>query len=151
MPAVVLAPRQLAFEQARVGRGHLRHAIILGHTDIPRAEQAENRTRRHRSHVAALLVEPVRVALLRDAVADERRPRRAERDQLVRVDRDVVRVLAPERPLCGAVLQEIAGHPVVLPGSGEVLDRFARLDLDDAEHRLVGVREVVAPGVEGGP
>ena len=42
----------------------------------------------------------------------------------MRVDRDVVRVLAPERRFGGAVLQEVARHPVVLAGPGEVLDRL---------------------------
>ena len=61
------------------------------------------------------------------AVADERQPRRAERDQLVRVDRNVAGVLAAERGLRRAVLQEVAGHPVVLAGAGEVLDGFAEI------------------------
>ena len=94
--AVVLAPGELAVEQARVDGRHLRHAVVLGHPEVSRPEQAEDRARRHRGHVAALLVEPVGVALLRDAVADEGRARRAQGDELVRVDRDVAAFLLPK-------------------------------------------------------
>ena len=97
VPAVVLAPGQLAVEEARVVRRHLRHAIVLGHAQVAGAEQPEHRAGRHRGHEAALLIQPVRVALLRHAVADEGGTRRAQRDELVRVDRDVARVLAPGR------------------------------------------------------
>ena len=151
MSAVVLAPGELAVEQARVDGRHLRHPVVLGHAEVARPEQPEDRAGRHRGHVAALLVEPVGVALLRDAVADEGGARRAEGDQLVRIDREVARVLAAERRLGGAVLQEVAGHPVVLAGAGEVLDRLAevaavqlgaafagRADQDHREARLEG-------------
>ena len=111
---VVLAPRELAVEQAGLHGRHLRHAVVLGDARVPRPEQAEDRAGRHRGHVAALLIEPVGVALLGDAVADEGRARRAQGDELVRVDRNVAGVLAPEGRLGGAVLQEVAGHPVVL-------------------------------------
>ena len=40
------------------------------------------------------------------------------------IHRNVAGVLAAEIGLRGAVLQEVAGHPVVLARAGEVLDRF---------------------------
>ena len=71
----------------------------------------------------------------------------------MRVDRDVAGVLAAERRLGRAVLQEVAGHPVVLARAGEVLDRFAevaamqlgaafarRADEHDRESLVVGHR-----------
>ena len=45
----------------------------------------------------------------------------------MRVDGDVVRVLASERRRGGAVLQEVAGHPVVRAGTSEVLHRLAEV------------------------
>src|SRR5690606_11462500 len=102
----------------------LRGAIILGHAEIARAEQPERRLRRDGRHVTALLIEPVGVALLGNAVADERGPRRAQRDQLMRIDRDVVGVLATEAGLFGAVFEEAPGHPMILTRAGQVLDGF---------------------------
>ncbi len=96
VPAVVLAPCQLAFEKARVVGRHLRAPVVLGHADVAGSEQAEDRSGRDRGHEAPLLVEPVRVALLRDAVADERGTWRAQGDELVGVHRYVARVLAAE-------------------------------------------------------
>ena len=51
--------------------------------------------------------------------------RRAERDQFVRVHRQIAGGLAAERRLGSAVLQEVAGHPVIFAGAGQILDRFA--------------------------
>ena len=102
-------------------------AVVVVHAEVLRAEQPEDRSGGDGGHVAALLVEPLGVALLRDAVADERRARRAQRDQLVRVHRHVAGVLAAEGRLGGAVLQEVAGHPVVFAGAGQVLDRLAEV------------------------
>ena len=94
--AVVLAPRELPVEQADVHRRHLLGHIVVGHAEVLGAEQSEDGLRGDGGHVAALVVEPLRVALLGHAVADERQPRRAERDQLVRIDRQIAGVLAAE-------------------------------------------------------
>ena len=48
--------------------------------------QVERRLRGDGRHIAPLLIEPLRVPLLRDAVAHEGQARRAERDQLVRIE-----------------------------------------------------------------
>ena len=114
--AIVLAPGELAVEQADVHGRHLLGRVVVGAAEVLRAEQTEHRLRRDRGHEAALMIEPLRVALLGNAVAHEREPRRAERDQLVRVDRNVAGVLAAERRFRRAVLEEVAGHPVILAG-----------------------------------
>ena len=44
---------------------------------------------RDRRHEAALMIQPLRVALFGHAVTDEGQARRAQRDQLVRVDREI--------------------------------------------------------------
>ena len=106
---------------------HLGGAIVIFLADVARAEQTEDRAGRDGGHVAALLVEPVGVALFRDAVADEGRPRRAERDELVRIDRKIVGVFAAEGGFGRAVLEEIAGHPVIFAGAGEVFHGFAEI------------------------
>ena len=96
MAAVMLSPRELAIEQTDIDGRHLRHAIVLLFAEILYAEQSEDRTRRNRGHVAALMIEPVCVALLEDAVADEHPARRDECDELMRIDGDVIRRLGTE-------------------------------------------------------
>src|SRR6185437_6470551 len=68
---------------------------------------------------------PLGVALFGNAVADEGGAGGAEGDQLVGVDGKVAGVLAAEGGVAGAVLEEVAGHPVILAAAGEVLDGFA--------------------------
>ena len=106
---------------------HLLLHVVVRHAERLRAEQAEHRLRGDRGHVAALLIEPLGIAAFGNAVADERQPRRAEREQLVRVDGNVAGGLAAERGFLGAVLQEVARHPVILARAGEVLDRLAEV------------------------
>ena len=125
--AVVLPPRELAVEQPDVHRRHLRRPPVVRHAEILRAEQAEHRLRRDGRHEAALMIEPLRVALLRNAVAHERQPRRAERDQLVRIDGELVRRVSPRARRVGAVLQVVPRHPVVLARAGETLHRLAEV------------------------
>ena len=127
MAAVVLTPRQLSIQEPRVHGGHFGGAIVFLLADVPRPQQPEHRPRRDRRHVAALLVQPVGVAAFRHPVADEREPRRAQGDQHVRVHRQIPGVLAPESGRRGAVLQEIARHPVVFAGAGQVLDGLAEI------------------------
>ena len=108
MAAVVLPPCELSVEKADVDRRHLLFHVVVGRAKVLRAEEAECRSGRDRGHEAALLIEPFRVALLGHAVADERRTRRAQRDQLMRIDRQIAGVLASEARLGCAVLQEVA-------------------------------------------
>ncbi len=83
--------------------------------------------RRDSGHVAALLIEPLGVAAFRDAVADERQPRRAEREQLVRVHREIGRCLSPEGGFLRSVLEKAARHPVILARAGQILNRLAEI------------------------
>ncbi len=78
-----------------VHRRHLLGVIVVRHAQVLRAQQPEHRLRGHGGHEAALMIEPLGVALLRHAVADEGQARRAQRDQFVRVDRKVAGVLLP--------------------------------------------------------
>ena len=125
VPAVMLTPGQLAIEQAHVDRRHLLVVIVVRGPQVFRAQEPEYRPGGDGGHVAALLVQPLRVALLRHAVADEGQARRAQGDQLMRIHGYVAGVLAAENGFRGAVLQEVAGHPMVFSRSGEVLHRFS--------------------------
>src|SRR5206468_2073525 len=69
--AVVLAPSEFAVEEAGVHGRHFRRAIIFFLADVARAEETEHGTGGDGRHIAALLVEPIRVTARRDAVADE--------------------------------------------------------------------------------
>src|SRR5580700_11191167 len=91
MSAVVLAPRQLAIKEPGVHRRHFGGAIVRRNAQILRAQQTEYRLRGHCGHEASLMIEPLRVTLLRHAVTDEGWARRAERQQFVSVYRQVVR------------------------------------------------------------
>src|SRR4029079_840907 len=93
--------------------------------EIRGAEQAEHRACGDSRHVAALMIEPAGIALFGHAVADERWSRRAQCDQLVRIHWNVAGILAAEVGFGGAVFDEVAGHPVILAGGGEVLDLLA--------------------------
>src|SRR5687768_13557972 len=97
MSAVMLAPRELAVEQAGVDRRHPGNAVILFLTEVLRLKQAKHRTCRNRRHVTSLLVEPMRITPLGYAVADKRESRRAQRDQLMGVYGKITGVLAAER------------------------------------------------------
>src|SRR5437667_11048 len=54
-----------------------------GAAEVAGAQQLEDAARCDGRHVAPLVIEPPRVASLRDAVTNERETRRAQRDQLV--------------------------------------------------------------------
>src|SRR3954471_23016852 len=79
--AVVLTPGELAVQQAAVDRRHLLLRVVVGDAQGLGAEKTEDRLRRDSGHVAALLIEPFRIAAFGDTVADERQPRGAEREQ----------------------------------------------------------------------
>ena len=127
MAAVVLAPGEFAVEHAGVDGGHLGGAVIFFFSKVANAEEAEGWTSGDGGHVAALLVEPVGVATGGNAVADEGRARGTEGDQLMCIDGKVASVFAAEGGFSGAVLKEVAGHPVVFAGGGEILDGFAEI------------------------
>src|SRR5262245_12415784 len=115
--AAVLAPGEIAVDQRGFHRGKFRRAQILF------TEQPKHRARRDRRLEAAALVHPLAFCTLpfRRAVTDERRPRRAQRDQFMRVHRQIGWL---ER---AAVLQKISRHPMILARPGQVLDQFAEV------------------------
>ena len=54
--AIVLAPRKLPIEQTHIHRRHPGGVVVFCKAEILRAQQTENRLRRHRGHVAPLLI-----------------------------------------------------------------------------------------------
>src|SRR5437773_7347833 len=74
----MLAPRELAIEQARFDWRQFCGVIILRNSQVSRSEQPKYPLGGHCGHIAALLVEPFRIALLRHAVADEGQAWRAQ-------------------------------------------------------------------------
>src|SRR5437762_2256213 len=97
MPALVLTPCEFSAQQTSVNRGHFRCAIIVPFSSVASAKKTEDRSGRDSGYVTALLVEPVGIAALRYAIADEREPRGAQSDQHMRIHREVARVSASER------------------------------------------------------
>src|SRR5207244_12841030 len=69
--------------RSHIDRRHFCGVIVVRGPEIFRAQEAKHRPGRDGCHVAALLVEPFRVALLRRAVTDEGQAGRAQSDQLM--------------------------------------------------------------------
>src|SRR5579863_8779604 len=65
--AIVLAPGEVSIEQAMVYLRHLRSTIVAFYIKAFGAEQCEDAARIHGGHPAALMVEPVCIALLGNA------------------------------------------------------------------------------------
>ena len=101
------------------------------------AEQSEDAACIDGGHEAALMVEPFGIALLRNAVADKGEARGAEGDEFVGVDGNVAGSLASEGRLGGAVLDEVAGHPVVL-AAGEALNGLAEIAAQEGGSAFAG-------------
>src|SRR5665213_2959363 len=87
--AVMLTPRQLSREQTLIHRWHLRRVIISFPVEALDAKQRKHPARIHRRHEAPLMIEPMGVALLRNPIADKRQPGRTQRDELIRIDRNI--------------------------------------------------------------
>src|SRR5207253_2001659 len=87
-------------------------------------QKTEHRLSGHSSHKAPLMIQPLRVALFRYAVADEGQARRTERNELMSIDRQIARILAPKRRFGGTVLNKVSCHPVVFARGSQVLNRF---------------------------
>jgi len=124
MTAVVLPPRELAVEHAHVYRRHLLPSVIFRRAKILRAQQAEYGPCRNGGHITTLVIEPFRISLFWDTVADERQPGRTQRYELMGIHGQITSVLAAECSFRGAVLHEVSRHPVVLARSREILHRF---------------------------
>src|SRR5690242_18690168 len=108
MAAVVLPPRELSVNQPDIDAGHDRGVIVVTLAEIASAEQTEHRPGGDRRHVAALVIEPVRIALLGNPVADEYPPWSDQRDQFVRIDGQVSGSLAAKRRVRGSVPEKVA-------------------------------------------
>ena len=65
--------------------------VVVGQAEVAGPEQPENGLRRHGGHEATLVVQPLRITLLGDAVADENEARGAQGDQLVGIDGQLLR------------------------------------------------------------
>ncbi len=112
--AAMLAERNVAVDEGRFHRRKIRRPQIL----LP--EERVNRTGADGGEEHALRVDPASFDLL-GTDADEERPRCAQRNQFVRIDRQIAGVQR------SCVFDEIAGDPVVLAGTGHVLDLFAEI------------------------
>src|SRR6266568_8361051 len=87
------------------------------------SKQFKHRPRRNGGHKTSPLIHPrpLRALPAGCAIADKRRPRRAQRDQLVRIHRQISRVHRP------AIFKKIPRHPVILARPGEILHQFAKI------------------------
>src|SRR5437667_7448424 len=125
--SIMLPPCELAFEKSSIDRRHFRGVIVVGDSEVLRAEQTEHGPSSDGCHVAALMVQPFRITFLRDAIADESQSRCAQRNQLIGVNRQITGILAPKRSLSRTILEEISGHPVITSRAREVLNFLAEI------------------------
>jgi hypothetical protein len=82
MTAIVLPPRELAIEKTDMDWRHFFRVVVAGDTKRRCTEQLKDRLRGYSGHVAALVIEPLGIALFRNAIAHKHQPRRAQGDQL---------------------------------------------------------------------
>ena len=127
MAAIVLTPRQLALEKPGIHRWHFCGSIIFLLPDVLNSQQSEYRSSRYGGHVTTLLVQPIGVPTFGHTVANECEPKSAQRNQHMRVHREIAGILAAKRRLRSAILQEIARHPMVFARAGQVLDCFPKI------------------------
>jgi hypothetical protein len=123
--AVVLTPGEFAADERVDGRQRVGQ-IIAGRAEILLAEQPVGGAGEYGGHEATSRVHPIRVAR-RDPVADEARPRGAQRNQLMLVHRQVGHGFLAKRRVVRRILQEVAGHPVVFAAAGQVLQKLAEV------------------------
>jgi hypothetical protein len=65
MTAVMLPPRELAVQQSVIHGRHRFGVIVIGYAQVFCADQLIHHSRRYRRHIAALVIEPFRIPLLR--------------------------------------------------------------------------------------
>src|SRR5262245_16560046 len=123
--AVVLTPCELAVEQCDIHLWHFLGLVIVAFTEVLCAQETKYRLCCDRSHVASLVIEPLGVTLFRYAIADKNRTRRAQCDQFVRVYWKIAGVSAAEVGFRGAILEEVACHPMVFARAGQVFHLFS--------------------------
>jgi hypothetical protein len=95
VPAVVQPPCELDVQEAVVHWGHFCSSVITFHLKALGAEQGKYSAPRLHRYEAPLVVEPPRLTLLRNTVADEGEARCAEGDELIGIDGNVSPVHAP--------------------------------------------------------
>ena len=113
MPFTVLPECQISIHQRGFYRGKLCRAKILF------SEEPVNRTAGDLSQKHPFRIDPT--VALRGASTNEYRTRRTQRDQLVRIHRQVFIV---ERTV---VLQKISGEPMILARPCEIPDLFSEM------------------------
>src|SRR6266436_6316945 len=112
MALAMLAEGDLAVDERRLNWRELRGSHVFF------TKEPVDRPCRGSRHETAFRIDPS-VAFACGATANKDRTRSAERDQLMRIDRKVAPVQRPR------VFEEVAGHPVILAGTGHVLDNFS--------------------------
>src|SRR5678815_5032789 len=110
--AVVLAPCEVAIEQAGVHGRHFSGLIIFFNAEIARAEETEHRAGSDGRHVTAFLIEPLGITFFWNSVAEKCEAGRAEGDQFVRVYWEIAGIFAAECRFSGPVFEEVAAHPM---------------------------------------
>ena len=111
MSAAVLSKGYIAIDQRSFDRRKSRRAHIL------LAQQFIDRSGRNSSQEHALRVHPA--IALGSSAADEDRPRRAQCNQFIGIDRQILRM---ERP---RILKEVPCHPVILLRAGYIFNGLA--------------------------
>src|SRR5688572_25747883 len=86
---VMLAPGKLSVEQTHVDCRHLLRLVVVGLAEVFCTQKPEHRTGGNRSHIAALLIQPLRVASLGHAVTDKSQARCTKSDELVCINGNV--------------------------------------------------------------
>src|SRR5579875_3230328 len=80
MSPVILSPGELAVQQSLIYRRHLDTVVIVRYTQPLGTQEFVNGLSGNRSHKTSLLIQPFRVTLFRDAVADKDKARRTKGD-----------------------------------------------------------------------
>ena len=123
MPAIVLPPGQLSFQHSGIERRHLLSLVVVGNAKILCPQKFIDRTCCDDGHVAALVIQPPGIALIWNAITDEREAGRAEGEQFVGVDGQVTPGFGAKSGFGGTVFHVISCHPVIF-STGEALDGF---------------------------
>ena len=114
MPLAMLPERDLAVDERRFNCGKLCRSHVLF------AEKAIDRPCPSSRHETPFCIDPS-VAFGGGSRADKYRTRCAKGDQLVGIDRQVAPIQRT------GVFEEVASHPMILTGTGNVLDKFAEI------------------------
>src|SRR5580704_4435537 len=78
--SIMLPPGEFAIQQLVIDWWHDGGLVVASDVEATRAEQPKDTAGVDGCHPTALMVEPLRIALLRHAIADEGKARRAESD-----------------------------------------------------------------------